>query len=473
MEKEFYRIRSINSLLGEYNELESQSIYFAAPESLNDPMEGFMDIYWKGDFIAWRNLFRHYLLCLLNMYQLLRESGTEVNLENDHIPIFSGMNDFPTQRHKNQFNALTKLFFDKECIKSLTQRLSSRTIPIRRDELLFYLNLIHMVSLNTIISMQEKSGIALKFEMLSIKMEKQITKIVDSGFIDKIEQSADRDGSYEHIQSIFFAGQHLLKEGHLQYYCNGIFDINESNTMFVTAEFPVRYFCKLELLIYPKWYTACFMSEYTNSSAWGHYGSNHSGVCLVFTPEIKDGHTYIELESHMGYFGPDPIIEFSDFESHPVDYINGFSEVDFFRMIGTLPIPKLNSTWYSHNKKMSLCADEMINNTQEWRKNRWVKFIKSVTTKSKDWSYENEHRLILDNTSHDFSHPKDRALKYKFNSLKGIAFGIKTSLSDKLKIMEIIEGKCKKHNRKDFDYYQAYYSHSTGCIERMKIEPSK
>jgi hypothetical protein len=39
-----------------------QEIYFAPPENLNDPMEGYKDVFWSGDLIAWRNLLRHYLL---------------------------------------------------------------------------------------------------------------------------------------------------------------------------------------------------------------------------------------------------------------------------------------------------------------------------------------------------------------------------------------------------------------------------
>ena len=48
--KTFYRFRSIDNLLGEkYNELENQSIYFASPNQLNDPMEGFKDLVFNGD----------------------------------------------------------------------------------------------------------------------------------------------------------------------------------------------------------------------------------------------------------------------------------------------------------------------------------------------------------------------------------------------------------------------------------------
>ena len=60
----FYRFRSLDALLDEWQELEKQEIYFAPPEQLNDPMEGFKELFWRGDQIVWENLIRHYLLCL-------------------------------------------------------------------------------------------------------------------------------------------------------------------------------------------------------------------------------------------------------------------------------------------------------------------------------------------------------------------------------------------------------------------------
>ena len=49
---EFFRFRSVDALLGKYQELEKQTIYFASPEELNDPMEGFRDIVWSGDKLS-------------------------------------------------------------------------------------------------------------------------------------------------------------------------------------------------------------------------------------------------------------------------------------------------------------------------------------------------------------------------------------------------------------------------------------
>ena len=51
-----YRFRSMEYLLGDkYQELERKTIYFASPDQLNDPMEGFRDIMWSGDKIVWTN----------------------------------------------------------------------------------------------------------------------------------------------------------------------------------------------------------------------------------------------------------------------------------------------------------------------------------------------------------------------------------------------------------------------------------
>src|ERR1700722_12984370 len=75
-----YRFRKIDALLGEWKELERQEIYLAAPHELNDPMEGYKDVTWRGDVVLWENLLRHYVLSLLRcaMWCLLtREDAFE------------------------------------------------------------------------------------------------------------------------------------------------------------------------------------------------------------------------------------------------------------------------------------------------------------------------------------------------------------------------------------------------------------
>jgi hypothetical protein len=49
-------------------------------------------------------------------------------------------------------------------------------------------------------------------------------------------------------------------------------------------------------------------------------------------------------------------------------------------------------------------------------------------------------------------------LSYKFSDLSGIVFGAKTATDDKLKIMKIVEEKCRAEKRTDFEFHQAQYS---------------
>ena len=78
-------------------------------------------------------------------------------------------------------------------------------------------------------------------------------------------------------------------------------------------------------------------------------------------------------------------------------------------------------------------------------------------------------RMILTNSLFDLSDKIRRTLTYDFNSLKGIIFGISTSNTDKLKIIEIIKIKCQENNRRNFEFFQAYYDHATGRIQKRNL----
>lgn len=65
MTEYFYRYRPIKAVLDEFHELENQEIYFSTTDELNDPMDGFKDLFWRGDEIVWRNFLKHYILCVL------------------------------------------------------------------------------------------------------------------------------------------------------------------------------------------------------------------------------------------------------------------------------------------------------------------------------------------------------------------------------------------------------------------------
>ena len=139
-----------------------------------------------------------------------------------------------------------------------------------------------------------------------------------------------------------------------------------------------------------------------------------------------------------------------------------------------VPLSALMKLWYTdQDSNRSICAPDIksIGDVRAWRKNWRDNFYRDITTKTEDWEYEQEYRLILDN-GNELDDPKNRTLTYNFNSLKGIIFGINTSDEDKLRIMDIIEDKCKENNRADFQLFQAVYSLEDGKIHKHEIQLS-
>ena len=157
-----------------------------------------------------------------------------------------------------------------------------------------------------------------------------------------------------------------------------------------------------------------------------------------------------------------------------VGYADKPGAIDFFRSVGRLRVPALMKLWYTDSDgNKSECAAHIGpdgDKKDAWRKSYWRNFYRDITIKTKDWEYEQEYRLILRSRWNKLDEKKNRTRTYNFNSLKGIIFGIKTSDDDRLRIIEIIEGKCKQNNRTDFKFFQAYYSPEDGDIRKYEIK---
>ena len=91
-----YRYRSMDALLGERKELERHQIYLAKSGELNDPMEGYKDVVWRGDAVLWENLLRHYVLALLHVNVQCLLMGNDVPFEEPRIPAALTQDDLPT-----------------------------------------------------------------------------------------------------------------------------------------------------------------------------------------------------------------------------------------------------------------------------------------------------------------------------------------------------------------------------------------
>jgi len=94
---EFYRFRSLNKLFNTYDdnnnaekkitrlgELEEQCIFFPTVQQLNDPMEGYRNLIWKGDKIVWINFIRNFMFLYTD---ILTELDTKIDIDKLDIDI--------------------------------------------------------------------------------------------------------------------------------------------------------------------------------------------------------------------------------------------------------------------------------------------------------------------------------------------------------------------------------------------------
>ena len=467
-----YRFRGMEYLLGEkYQELKRQSIYFASPDQLNDPMEGFRDIVWRGDKIVWTNLFKHYVYCLHTSYFLFRMAGNSRELHEIDIPILGSWHRICSPEQQRLFDDIWHRFLSLPHMLTLIEALSNRNRrPIRYREIQSYLRVIHSVFLYEIAEsyiahgiMSEPNNASQSGEMSAhTLLGLTIALILD---LEQIEAEEEYNAELQHHE-VLDANHRLrhlrkIKQWIAQQYKNPM-SAEILNSQLVITDFPSVYLSEIEGLLWPNWYTACFMRQYHNASVWGHYGDGHRGVCLIFEAGKTGGENSLELCQVTGD-GTRAML------FHEVRYENKPGEIDFFRSIGRLKITELVKEWYTDEEgNISKIADDIDSRHKNYRSN----FYRHITTKTKDWKYEEECRLILEYKSGIFHEEKNRTLSYNFNSLKGIIFGLRTSDEHRLSIIEIIERKCKKHKRTDFKFYQAYYSPETGDIQKYEIQLS-
>ncbi len=467
-----YRFRSAKALLpgnahdGYFDELQKQSIFFASPDALNDPMEDFKDIFWRGDEIAWRNFFNHFVLCLEYIQVGSMIVGIDRIIEEgigNHIPVFINKNDQPTPEKKELVDSILKLFNDDPTIQELIKTLGASTHKVRRNEIEWLLSLIYphahlcirrIYTEKALLNQQAPSELQ-EFQDLSQTRLTQLSKYINA--------AKKHDDNLEEIFTVLltqissFILAHGFERSHL--------------------EFEKTYLKEIEKLIFPKWHTSCFVSQYHNPLMWSHYADAHKGVCLIFQPQQSNDGIGLPITSCTGYGGSRNNTKRSYSEHpisfHKVDYAEAFPEIDFFRSLGRTPIGTLESTWFrDDNGNRSVCA---IDDSDDFRSEYWKSFYKHVCTKTSEWEYEDEYRLVLASALGLYDDPNEnRALPYSFDSLAGVIWGINTEDKDKTAIMKIIKDKCDKHKRHAFKFYQAYYSHKSKQIQIVEcLKPIK
>lgn len=472
--KNVFRFRKIENLLGKYSELTTQEIYFASPSELNDPLEGMMKVFWKGDEILWSNFFYNYIRSLEDTFfqSAVLNRPSEIKSEDIVLAPFRAQ-ELPQLRIQILDEIKSEIFNDKP-FKKFISSISKRSTNIGKNELLSYLSNYQLFFLGKISKQYYNKGLITKQIPSESKFEDAFPyEIKGKTYPDFLENMINETKSKNSIESFLsfaiLCSNHALVKTQIDLLRKS----NQKLGIALLITFPELYLNKLELSIYPKWFSASFLNDYSDSSIWSHYANNHQGVCLEFQSYNTEGTNFMNFWGEIGVNQDGPLVGNKEMKLYNVNYTSTPSEIDFFDSFGRLAKFESQHFWYTFNKNKSSRVPSYDNTESEWQKKYWDLFYESISNKTSHWNKEIESRLIMNDMTTDLSENSNRKLEYYFKDLVSITFGIKTASKDKFEIIEIIRNKCSEHNREDFIFYQAYYCTQTSQIKRFKIDSIK
>jgi hypothetical protein len=469
MEEYIYRFRPIRAVLDGYHELENQEIYFASLPELNDPLEGFKDLFWKGDAIVWTNFLRQYLLCLMRTVLATQKGTSDEPVTTESMPVGTIPSELSVEV-RGLFDLLCSKFFDDPEFRMLPHLLAERLSPIRRNELLSILWPAHFRILKLVCTtISPDSPVHLIDEFLRSKAEKPLRfqqSFAAQNALDRSRPESAADITEQMTARVVSA---ITQAIFIREYA-GTSEHHGAAWNAIASSFPELYLNALERLLYFDWYTACFVADPADAAMWSTYADGHRGVCLKFrTSQSPSGGRSLALRCIAGITGSptgsSPVYGSRSLELHQVQYLDRFSEIDFFRSLGTLTHPQLDFWFTGPDGTASSTGLDLLQEREDWRSTYWDGFHRAVTSKLTDWQHEREYRLTLHSILHNlYSERSMRKLRYSFSDLQAIIFGLKTTTQHKLQIARIIQQKSQQTSRKDFEFYQVVYSHHSGRI---------
>lgn len=457
-----YRYRSVEKLLGSdesQGELAGHYLYFASPEQLNDPFEGYRELYFSGDRIVWRNLFKRYMTCLIvRNHQYL----VGMPLEDGNFPDAYDLRMLPASFSVPGDTVVAKFLSNGNVCRHISF-FAKLERKVSKEELAVHLRSVQVYAMKLVVMMFYDLGVKSVEEKLRLMTEDQALQY-SSAMLDVCDSVSETDAKpAEAVQfnialhvtesNLFLANYKAFKE-----------QVKNEKWRSLVHSFNAQFIESLRGLSHRDWFTACFMERCSNSAIWGTYGDNHKGVCLKFKVDNSSHRPQLMLHMPVAVGQDGSIWEMAKLDFEKVQYKNDISDLDFFRSIGIYPKNVLLRNWYlDENGEASTCLS-VLNNEKEWVDTYWKRRQLSITTKMQDWQNENEYRLILQNGMPDYSSSKNRCLEYDFHSLEGLIFGMRTPETAKYKIIQVVEELCDKYQRKNFNIYQAHHDPETQGI---------
>lgn len=452
--KTLYRFRSIERLLNN-DELKNHYFYFSDPCHLNDPLEGFKQITWKGKYHDWSNFIENYIYCythaLIKMHipdhnYLLTENDIQPSLWPKYkSPL---VHDIVKASYINFIEEIDKSFGYNEFIKNHLEN-----NELNKSKILYLLNAITML-VNYCITKE-----MVRNKLINKEFDKAVTL---NSALSSIEHfiglniAHSKEPEHKFMQA--FLSSAIGMEQQTRHWSKQATPTTVKNLRFMYTGIQECYIQKLNELTIPLWKTACFMSNHKNVSNWSQYADNHKGICLEFN--IDNGG--IKLKDDIS-------TEFKEYKLYKVNYhknlVNLSDKINFFKHLGQL----------NHR---SACAwlheefnDENYQDFQEsetsWNKKITDSLIQLTTKKHDNWKHESEYRILLSKNLQPDVNINLNKYTYDPSHLKRIIFGIKTEWNEKLRIISLIQN---TPDLKHVQISQAYYDENENIIKHLLLK---
>ena len=437
-----YHYRTIEAAL---LELDNGEFYFAEPEELNDPIEGYAKIFWQGDAPAWEGLLKNFVCSMfysLQTWLLISErlhSGQKNSFSDLKSKILlADLHQFYSSPLWKTFNELGEKFLSKESCRAVVDFYGNDKLKCYGRELEFILRTV--------------TDAACKLCVQTCKESDLIRADFDGNFFDVAYEisfdnlrnitDAERKRRIDKLETLNFD---MMESGLLSLKMRPSQTIDgdyrlKQRLLWMRFVFPRMYRNQLKEIMYPNGYVVCFSDTPTNSAMWGNYAENHCGVCLIYETENVDGRECIQFTTKL-------------LAVRPIKYGTQILTRNFFDTLSELPFLHPED-WLTGRDGVKSCRLRP-KSSDDYNEDYQEKFY----CKTADWSHEREYRLFLPDRFYRYGDKFARRLLYNLNALTGIIFGIRTSLDDRLKLLQKLERLGK--SLLNFEFFQAEFDDET------------
>lgn len=423
---EVYRYRTIKQVLNR-KELLDNYLYFSELENLNDPMEGFLNVFWEGDNILWYNLLKHYILCLADLYLQASFSKGNYKITSDFLDIDINDSVLFTDFYKSLYDNVYNTILEMDIIKKVLSILINWKVD--KNTLLYYLETVHPHILECIMDVFAECGMLSnpKLGNLDLIDIYEPPKNIEKDKILRLPEAFRIDFAFNRLKDKIEKNKSM--------------ESDESRLLLFYLDFPSMYIDRLIDIIKPKAYMACFSRVSDNSAMWGHYADNHKGICLVFDEEV----------------GKNLCNVCNDVEGlYDVNYEKVITPINFFLLI-RYSDERLDF-WYTNENNRCSLYDERYDS--QWPIH-YASLCKSIfTQKTIDWNSECEVRALILDHQYKYDSTEKRKIHYSKDILKGVILGVNMTEEDKVTLIREVKNNREKF-RADFKIYQAYFDSSS------------